>query len=511
MNIESIKRVIEEYGVLSSNDDIVRVMRERHSVDVSHIVNPVELRAGRYNDITCVAADDITALENAYQQYRSTRNMSALRYMFRHENMFVFGRASAPSSPLGDSSWNLSNAFRMAFRDRVRDANANNRIHLPVIIDQNTRVIWDSDDRVGDIDHIRIQFRIQTNTGRVLSSHRSVDDDHMFAYNPHSAEYPDDARTNGWQPIRVHGRVIGFNLPANVDPMGKHLIVWNTYKSSYDSSYNAYMLALCMRAMSDRWFSDSDNSVAVPDHIVRKTREMMAVAQFARAGNSRIDYLNSAINTARNVVRETENALAARLREINEYGEELNALSVNSEQRIMTQLEGMLTAADQIREIRPVSHAEVDTSDGKAILKFITHPFGMSNGGSTILRIEPLIFEIDMLADSYARGIVVRGSVSGYPGSHPHGGTPDINNNNRMSPCWGDAGRRPLPEAWADRNWLTLARLLCSWVTQYNGSSPLVHWSYLLERLQRADRTGWLIEEDQPTPTTTPIMMGASA
>lgn len=509
MDIQRMEQVINEHGVPMTRDDVIRIVRDARGVDVTSIVTPPRPTGrSRRLGFPLPTPDTNMRMQQAYTEYRAARRMSAARF---NGEMSAVASIYRNSSPMGQicrsASGSSNNIVYILQRSEQLPLSQSNEYKLPapLIFDQNTRLDLEPE-LIGDIDHIRVQCFIPTNptrTARNWSAAISLPRSHQNI-SPVTGYMPDTAPliAAGWSIVTVpyggQELPIGAYLPEAIDPTGRHLILLYL-PSDGDYSTTTAVFCECMDYIKDRWTAAPVTAAGAPTEADRElATDLLTVLTFSESTNARVGQLGASIAEAREEARTFENTLAARLRQIDDECQELELLSNNMGARVIESARSMFTIHERVKEMNPVLDARILTEGNKIILEFETHQFGLTGSSSDIRLIPSIQYRVDMMADSYNRGIEIR--KTHHTGGnweenvlHPHanGG----NRGNEYSTCWGEAGRRPLPDAWGRRDWITLVRILLAWHTRYNRHSPLTSWRTIRECLPRAPRSGWFLPE----------------
>lgn len=514
MNLELIESIISEHGVPSSLDDVVRIVNERHGVDVRAIIQPAPTTQRNMNRYSIPAFAYSANIDRAYREYRSSRRHAACQ-SYLSANILSVYKANSPHGCVYDRQ----NSLRTYLNDFVNRTHAPGFVSefpAPLVLDQSTRMDLDPQ-QIGDEDHIRIQLPLNDLQAPPWRDGNTVELSNGIVYSAAVGNIDTTALVaEGWE--LVHGIdintrsnvVIGAVLPESVDPRGRHAIVLRTNNRSSNTHVNMPPIVEVISVLSARWNVAEETPVEEDtssiDVAAAEGRELMSIINIASSVSVRVTQMAVDLETTRARIPQLENNLARDLRSIDELAQELEILRNNMRTRVIEMARGMFTVVDLVREIRPVASAELDTSNSNVILRFVTHPFAMRYRGNGVV-IPRIEYQINMMADSYSRGIDIF-STTDHRYIHPHMGTNPTNGGRRsMEKCWGAAGRRPLPEAWARRDWMSLVRLILAFHTQYNNASPLCSFSVLREHLDATTESGWLVPE--PTETSNREMVEA--
>lgn len=500
MDFERLNTLVSEHGVPSTNERIIEIMREARGIDVTRIVNPM-LSTNTHTELA--RFEDHQLLERSYREYRASRRFSAPVWQCTILGIHFVGRNSSPKGPFASNVGYPSRQIRSNLhRDGVTQT------PCPIVIDSNNRVDL-SPTMIGSQDHIRIQHVIQS---RSMDWSRSLIDGTNFRYPlmrvartwDNNDNLERELIANGWEVLYVEGHPIGAVLPESVDPIGRHGITFNQPMNDYNMPINAIRLVLAK--LKDRWGVETDASDEPTEQDINDVRMLQLAMSINNQVNERSRELRELIDDNRTRINDYSAGIATCMRTIQNNAAELEALSASSDERVINQINAMTGLADRVRGIRAVEDAEIEVDGTSVILKFTTHRFGMGWNGQGPVEIPKLEYRVDLNAQSYSRGIKISlaedprlrstdGMRYGY--AHPHlSGYYASYEKNPLTVCWGEAGREPIPDAWARRDWMTLTRLMLGWHTQYNNESPYVHFEALVADLKAAPRTGWLVEED---------------
>lgn len=500
MDAQRLEYLIDTYGIPTTQQEIIDAVRNHHHVDVSHIVQPPtqNTEPGQLGN-GYRGVEPPLELFRHYELRRDALNHSRAIQQARTTWSMSIGRGSSPRGYL-DNNWSMNNPAIQAMYDF---RNNPVEIPVPVVFDQNTRLDLSTNPMPDAPDHIRCQVLLPT--GTTTSRGYNSPTVPSLIRPTFGLQYPElfDASNTaliaeGWIPIERGGIALGWKLPEEIDPNGRHVIAHRLFKSHYEGNRNMAIVMECLMDIRDRWTNatpeETDNTNASNTEHIGDTRDLIILQNIAQQSNSRIQTLTTSISRHRDSARSLEAQIATALRSINDETAELEALNSSGRERILTQARAMFGVADQIREMRPISEASVDVNNGKAVLKFVTKRFGMRYGNRCIM-IPRIEFEIDMMSNNYYDGIVIRrheSNTSHY--SHPH--LSPVRGEETHNPCWGNAGRRPIPEAWANREWTNLVRIIVSWVTQHTSGDHMTPMSIISQEFHVAPHAGW-IEEDE--------------
>ena len=507
MDLQHIQEVIREYGVPTSTQEIVSIMREKRGVDVSSIINPPALNTtnGRL-DVVVPAAENHTLLQDYYMTYRSERRMSRPRW-YHYQGPGHPTSLMRSSSPIGIIGENIRNMQAVMSRRWRSFGIEGNFIPYHVVLDQNSRVDYDvtppSTEQVER--HIRVQV--------VNSSLKYGWNGNSYCFSTAAGENGiatslineeidvvdmDLMRAHGWQLVYipkynsrgdlVSQHLIGAVLSEESDPLGTQAIVFGVARDPNVTSY--FVGVMLAHLNSSRWNASDASEVEVATgpteadlRLVSELRQVMAIGL---QSSERIRILESAISQSRESAINHESGLANSLRAIEDSSRDLQALTADLPSRIVTQISAMYGVADAVSEMRPVDTASVETVDNQVKLKFKTYAYGMRRAGRFV-KIPPLTYEVDLMKSRFDGAIQIASEGINHE-VHPHLG--GRNANGHHSVCWGNAGRR-LAEAWARQDWSSLVRIILGWHTQYNSNSPLTTFSYVAEMQGYTPIGGW--------------------
>lgn len=518
MDLQRLENIIGEHGVPSTEDDIIRIVREARGVDVSAIVTPPRQGSVRRREsATITSFQDTTNLRGAYTEYRQRMRMSTPGFSFAGDYLASIYRTSSPRGNVVDYASSIS----IDIRRKIHQLGVES-VPMPIVLDQNTPNRIDYDPQPIGERHIRIQIPhhgAQCNYDyRIINGDRegyyynnvllgaSLGTERNYSWSVPVTEIVNRLRLEGWD---IHNLLritqdgtfdIPFcaTRPQNVDPEGTQLVVFGTSKRIGDRSSIAGMLAAALKILSARW-NDSqpepeDRSGPTEDDI-QLARDLMQVRTIAAATNQRISILQGNVMAYRTAADTATQQLATALRNLEDESRELEVLNSNIAGQIIERYRAMSTVADDIVQLRPVESAEVVEQGSTMILKVTTHKYGMRRANGSALEIPKLLWEIDMMNDHFQHGTKMFRAEGTGRVVHPHA-TGSGERPNGFSICWGNAART-LAEAWARRDWTSFVRVILGWQTQYNGSSPYNSWSTLREYLPVAPRRGWITPEDE--------------
>ncbi len=507
MDLNNLESIMREHGVPASSEDIIRIVQECRGVDVSSIFEPV--LANRNNQThsaltvdNSLSPHEESVLESAYTDYRSNRNWSTARFGLYNNILSVF-RTSSPQGPIAGRNatrFIAEGVNSYARTQGIQSVNGTMPIPVPIVLDQNTRVDWEPS-QIGEVDHIRIQLLF------TAASAGSREDISLPKTGLSGIAFPpafsrDQIISNGWEPIVIDGHVIGALLPESIDPTGRHAIVLGFEKLSSWFNQTGYLVSEVLAHLSDRWSrteQDSEDAESGPSEDDLELVNQLRLAQsFALSLNSRMSTLESTIAGRRNDITNYTTLLANAMRNLDNESVELQSLKIGMVDQVIERSQGMSGIAETIESMRPVESAILDSSNGGLTLNVKTNFFGMQGESIFgVMLIPRITYKINLMATSFDRGISIYCDDADYYGNrhiHPHLGRGY--SEAEYSVCWGNAGREPLPDAWARRDWVSLVRLILSFQTQYNHRSPLTRYDIVDRNLSEAPRTGWITEEE---------------
>ena len=514
MDLNNIEALINEHGIPSSDDDIIRIARETRGVDVTEIVRPVQTatrRAGA-NQSTIRMPHyptnwNANRIGDAYASYRSARNWSAAEWDHRGGIISIF-RSSSPIGPIARRAHNANvyvgqNVNGWARRAGIADDDGMLAFPCPIVVDQNTRVDWEPT-LIGEQDHVRIQAVMPTAISGPSTLQRMQSMIYSLPiYDP--AHTVAELEVNGWIPVysdHEHPKLIGAILPEAVDPNGRQamLLGFNRLNSHY---YNTTrQLCELISRIASRWTATTTEVDPTPvqrdpsEEDREFVRQMQMVRSFATTMSQRLITLQQSLVNRRSAIDAARTQLANGMRAMDEEAQEIELLNTNMAGRVAERIRSMAGLADQVGPLRQVEEAELDSSGSNLVLKMRTNFFGMKPNDRPAILIPRITYEIDLMATSFDRGVKIKCGDLEYGGNgriHPHlSGVIG----NEYSVCWGNAGREPLPEAWARRDWMSFVRLILSFHTQYNRHSPLTSYNSVRDNLRRAPRSGWITLEE---------------
>lgn len=494
MDIELIESLVEEHGMIATDQQIIDIMRSKFDVDASPVINPPAFDESLELWQTRLIYVPFTDVEQAYREYRAARRMSAPVVSF-NDYCYSIARTSSPSGAVQSYVTSFYRTLRRVLRGFP------NCPHM-IMLDQNTRLDYDPSPILSN-PSLRIQLHINDSCNIVaVSETDSLPRLRKNCYRIRGDYDTSELEANGWDIIRTtDGKGIGACLPVEVDPEGNELIVFRVATRSSNASYSAEYVAECIAEISSRWSSDPETENAITNEHREIIENLRAVANFGSTANRRVTTLENSVELNRTAINQHASSIATLTRDIHEDSAALESLRRDLPGTVLEEIRSMFCVHERVAGMRPIQSAEIIQGSNGPILSATTYRFGMSWDGTT-LRLPAINYQIDMMANSYSRGIKVRAGedVTGYGHIHPHASGDEhmARSGTEYQVCWGDVGRRPLPEAWGRRDWTTLMRLLIGWNTQFDGRSPLTSWYYMAESMPLTSVQGWHIPGETP-------------
>lgn len=499
MNFDRIEQALTSRNLTQLSDESINeIMQSEFGCDASIFRTTDQTVAENVFPNEYIGGD----IETAYTDYRIRNRYSRPRFCPLRGLISVY-RSTSPMGYIRDYVASFKRDLSVYLR------NAGIEIPVGVVLDQNTRLDLDPS-LIGNEDHLRIQ--LFTNT--------AVNGNEVVGLGGYGstigmAETSTDINAlvaAGWDIISIAipgnngGTIqhpIGATLPQSVDPNGRQLIVFGCNSGIHSRSSMAWIVAQCIIPLSSRW-GRAEEQAEVSEEARDFYQDLTFISNYLNTSNQSLARARDTVEILTTDINNQESIIAESLRRREEAYSLVRSLETDIVSVSINDAKSMFTIVDRVRDMRPVSSAEVTRTDsGQVVLSFVTHPFGMSYEDRTPVTIAPIEYVLNMSESSYSRGIKLRraeGNTARYV--HPHVASESSGRSN-VNVCWGDAGRRPLPEAWARKDWITLIRIMLAWHTQYNNSSPYIYFRELQAYLPTAPRTGWLIpEEVQPEVET---------